>query len=295
MAKRRALHGRTVDELFEDLKEFENVSVPKRATPPAPPPPDKCKVEAGGDVENWEGRLTPSQCAKLPPGKLLGQGAFASAYEHATDPTKVVKFTADKEDAVTSARLQGKNLARAVRVFDVVKLKGQKATAPVMTRSSRIDFKRKNDQPVFGIMTERLDGLNAAQEAAANAFHRAYTRRESYDPNATSTRELARQADPRSFYIADYLDPFPIEEDCKRRAGKAGNACTRYIDEIYEAVDEVAHEVGVIPLDLHSGNWGVKPDGKMAILDMGVSAGKEKSPRIKLLAGVKKARARRKK
>ena len=289
--RQQGLRGRTMDELdelAEELKEFENVPVPERliAPPPAPPPPNKCKVKAGSEVQGWDGRLSPSQCARLPPGKELGEGSFATAYEYGDSTDKVVKFTADKEDAITSSRLLGKDLERTVKVFDVVKLKHQKATAPVLKKKDRVDFVEKHNQPLFGIVTERLSDLDEAQQKAANAFHRIYTRRESYDPTAVSPREMARESDPERFRIGDYVDAYEVEQQCERVTSIPNkSACATHVGEIFDAVDELARNVGVIPLDLHSGNWGVKPNGKMAILDLGVSAGKGKPPRIKLLAG----------
>lgn len=298
MPKRRSrtLKGEMTDLAYE-LKEFENVSVkPTRSvlvTPPDGPEAKKCRVEAGEDVSGWDGRLSTSQCARLPPGYEIGKGAFATAYSHATDPSKIIKFTADKEDAVTSAKLLGKNLAQSVRIFDVMKLKHQKATAPVLKKGGKMQFEDKHNQPIFGIVAEKLAEPSNAQKDAAQAFHRVYTRRQGDKPGSYSTREIARMADPETFYIADYVDPYLVEQECAK--GSYGSdpeavkkACAVNVGEIFDAVDELAHEAGVIPADLHSGNWGVKPDGKLAILDLGISAGKQKPPRIKLLAGVRK-------
>lgn len=268
--------------------------------PPESMKPKKCVVEAGDDVYDWDGRLTPSQCERLPVGDILGQGSFAAAYDHATDPTKVVKFTADKEDATTSARLIGKNLAQSVRIFDVVKLKGQKATAPVLKKGGKVEFVDKKDQPIYGIIAEKLREPASSQKDAAQAFQFLYRKKHGVGPTAYSMREIARMADPETFRIADYIDPHMVEKECLKYSGDETDPenkkfCQINVAQVFDAIDEIAQEIGVIPADLHSGNWGVKPDGKLAILDLGISAAKKKPPRIKLLAGVKKSRARRKK
>lgn len=282
--------GRTTSSMLYELKDLDTSSLQE---PSLTRLAKQCKVAAGYEVEQWEGQLTPSQCKALKPSRFLGQGAFASAYEQAGDSERVVKFTADKLDAETSAELVGRDLQHAVKVFEVVKLKGQTASALVMKKTGKFEFDRKPRQPVFGIVTERLGKLSKVQSAAASAYNDVSQQR---GADGLSRRERARKADPTTFRAEEFVKPEVVEMECVRythdRSNKA--ACKVAVAEVFEAVNELARKTGVIPVDLHSGNWGIKPkSGKLAILDLGVSAGSAKPPKIRLLAGAVGKRKKR--
>lgn len=244
----------------------------------APPPLEKCQVQAGFHVGRWDGRLTPSQCKRFSPGKKLGRGTFATAYTDAKDPNRVVKFTADMEDAISSAIVANEKPMHAVQIYDVVELKGQKASAPVRDRSSskHSNFSRKNDQPVFAISSQRLDPLSDDQQAAVIAFGLKFAEGD------VSPLDIASRTDPKKFRFDDLLDRKEIRKECVVRGGSP-DGCHEYVSEIAHAMDEMAF-IGIVPLDLHLGNWG-SYNGHLQILDFGVSAGLKAPPRIPKLAG----------
>lgn len=253
-----------------------------------------CKIEVGYEGAGWEGQLSPSQCRAFPAGDFLGQGSFAIAYEHATDPTKVVKFTIDPLDAKTSKRLVGKDIEGVVRVFDVQKLTGQ-AVPEADVRDERVfdpadpaAYRRERNVPIYGIVTERVkQKLTDPQYFAVNAFWNQYSDR----------RKYAENTDPKDFRLKDIgVNASAATRECVvalPKATKDGKArCKDSVKEVFSAVENMAHKGGVIPIDLHEGNWGVGRDNRLVILDLGVSSAKTMAPEITELAG---RRERRKK
>jgi len=244
-----------------------------------------CSVFAGRRVE-WDGRLTPTQCEAFPvigtewpdhPNRIEGfdQGSRASAYQHAENPSKVVKFTADKDDAEVSALVAKNPLKGTVRIFDVAELKGQKAISPVAVVDSdnEIQFDTLPNQPVYAIIAERVNPTERQQTAATKAFW------DKYRP----AREEVRHTPPSQFRVSNYVEFNDAVSMCFQ-SGESKENCELNMKDIFAAVDEQAREIGVIPLDLHSRNWGIR-NGHLVILDLGISAGKEKSQKIRQLAG----------
>jgi len=257
-----------------------------------------CTVMAGAGVA-WDGKLTPTQCKKFPPygeqrGKDpdfidgIGTGSFATAYVKATNPDEIVKFTADRQDAIASAIVAKEKPIGTVTIYDVVELKGQRARAPVLIKDDgKPKFDYLDDQPIFAIAAERVGPLDHSQKAAVMSFWDEY-KGEPRDPNAP--RNVARRINPRDLRIKDLIDAKKIKEKCVVRGGDV-DECDEAVNDITSSVDELA-SIGIIPLDLHSQNWGSKTHRSgaksLVILDLGVSAGQEEPPEIRQLAGVGK-------
>ena len=51
-----------------------------------------------------------------------------------------------------------------------------------------------------------------------------------------------------------------------------------------DAIDEIGRASGTFPMDVHSGNWGTRADGSLALFDFGAAMGKGKPQRIRQLA-----------
>ena len=250
-----------------------------------------CRVSAGGSVAFETGNtrqtmpLSYQQCERFPAGNWLGQGSFASAYEHADDPTKVVKFTGDAREASVARRFLGKKLKGSVTIFDIAKLRGHTATVAVPTKDFS-DFKDKTKQPVFALITERVS--TRLSRPNANAVSAMWA-------SMGKQRKDIAKVDPLQFQLADWVDFDDAVKKCAWNMGGASDAvslCRPAMNDVFNAVNEQARN-GVIPLDLHNGNWGQRPDGSPVILDFGVSSAPGKTPRIDL-AKAPKNRFRRK-
>jgi hypothetical protein len=166
-------------------------------------------------------------------------------------------------------------------IFDVAKLKGKKATVPIPKKDIS-SFAEKKGQPVFGLVTEKVS--TRLSRANANAIMEMWKQ-------YRDKRAGISQMDPAQFRIADWIDQYWVEKECTMSVGDR-TACEVAAQKVFDAVDEQA-ENGVIPLDLHTGNWGQRADGSPVILDFGVSSAPGKGPKI-ALAKVPKNRFRRK-
>lgn len=195
---------------------------------------DPCdNVKAGSIVTSWRGALTDAQCSRFPPGKRLGQGSFATAYVKADEPDKVVKFTADPEDAKASRKLIGKKLRGAVEIYDVAELRGQAVDIPMFKKYDRI----------YGITTQRVEPLPRKML-----------------PAASGTLSL-----PVSFDVA-----LQRCRDMSRKLNQPDSECDVTLPKMKAAIDELRAE-GIDAEDTHGGNWGLR-NGEPVLLDLGVSA-----------------------
>jgi len=258
----------------------------------------KCKVEAGSSVAKWKGDLTQTQCDEFPAGPFLGQGSFASAYVNDNDDKRVVKFTADALDAEASARLVGKNVKGAVKVFKVKRLAGQKGESPVRNPQTGA-FRIEDDVAIYGIETERVDtNLSPFQRAAVRGFFGGGT-----EAGYRTRRENAYGMNPKKFALEDVgMEEWETVEACeyllpaaqKKNKQVARANCEDKVKQIYDAVENIAAKGGIIPLDLHEGNWGENEDGRLVILDLGVSEGDKNTPTIEDLAGMRGRKGQKK-
>jgi hypothetical protein len=227
--------------------------------------------------------LSPTQCAVFPTGGILGVGASATAYEHADDPRKVVKFTFDANDAKAAAILKGKTLKGAAKVYEVAKLDGVIAMR---------DGKR---QPVYAIVTEKLKTLDRGPTVTKLAVRAFNTELGVLDMDNDLNQYGLLQPGPGFKFHDTFIDE--AVQACDMELFKAGyfddaTTCGTVIPELAEAVEEVGKRGGIFTSDLHSGNWGTRKDGTLAILDFGESRASRDSERpVESLA---KAPARRK-
>ena len=195
---------------------------------------DPCdNVKAGSIVTDWRGALTDEQCSRFPPGKRLGQGSFATAYIKADEPDKVVKFTADPEDAKASRKLIGKKLRGTVEIYDVAELRGQSITIPGFSKYDRI----------YGITTQRVDPLPKKMVASASGTLSLWV---TFDAALHKCRDLSR------------------------KMNQPESECDVTLPKMKAAIDELRAE-GIKAEDTHGGNWGLR-NGEPVILDLGVSA-----------------------
>jgi hypothetical protein len=238
-----------------------------------------CRVQAGAGVR-WAGELTPTQCARFQSGRELGQGEFATAYEDARDPTRVVKFTGDALEAAVAARFLGKNLKGSVNVFDIAKLRGQSAVVAVPDKYF-VDFDERQRQPIFALITERVGELSKVNENAIRQV----------------SSQLRRQRDsligeaPSRFRVEDWVDLDLAIKQCQLDT-KDKDQCRVKVNQVADAIDEQARN-GVIPLDLHTGNWGERPNGDPVILDFGMSSAPGPKVRIDLAKAPRPRRCRK--
>ena len=237
-------------------------------------------VEFENDLDTDKMKLSKEQCDRFPVGSWLGRGSFASAYEHATDSDKVVKFTGDAREAAVASRFLGKRLKGSVTIFDIAKLKGKKAIAPVFNKGFS-DTTYKPGQPVFALVTERVGKLSRVNAEAVADMNR----------RLRPHREDIAKVKPSQFRLADWVDAGDVAANCEFTTGNR-KACDVAAQAVFDAVDEQAAN-GVIPLDLHSGNWGERADGSPVILDFGVSSAPGPGPKIALAKAPKTRRMAR--
>ena len=233
-----------------------------------------CHISVGDNVLDLDGNqqefdLTPSQCAALKPKDHIGQGSYASAYTVEGDPTRVVKFTVDPADAKSSTALMHRQAKSAARIDKVVKLLGKKTYGPVPVAFYDADADDFVDavgpQPVYAIVAEKLKPLTSTwQKGALNYFN---------DRGVRGFRQELARMDPKTFKFPKAYRDRAIQHCTGAWLSQA--TCTEHIDNAIESLEDIAHTTGVIPLDVHSENWGLRDDGKAALLDLGVSAGAE--------------------
>lgn len=230
-----------------------------------------CRVTAGAEIKDeydipQEFDLSDSQCALLKPGAFIGQGAYASAYEVEGNPTRVVKFTADPLDAKASLRVQQSKPKGAVRVSRVATLRRQKTYGPDPIRvydPATNDFVEKpGPQPIFAIVAERLHPLEFQQKQKIEALKAEYH----------SHRDWLGRQNPATFKVPVNFRAGAMKT-CTTKLMYDPPECSIVIDEAIEAIEDVAHKTGIIPLDIHKGNWGLRANGDLALLDLGVSSG----------------------
>lgn len=221
-----------------------------------------CRVTAGSSV-TWDGELTEAQCGRFPPGKLVGKGSFAGAYEDREDAGRVVKFTSDANDAKAARVLLGKKLKGAVHVLDVAQLRGQTAETPVRQKDGV--FVNKVDQPVYAITTERVRALPRGWSTATNVL---------MFELESAQAEIRRAIRDEGEHFS--LPTKVVTTAIDRCMQFGGEDCRSRVLELSRAVDELGQH-GVFTTDLHSGNWGMRGD-QPVILDFGVSQGDDNLP-----------------
>jgi hypothetical protein len=158
-----------------------------------------------------------------------------------------------------------------VQVFDVAQLRGVKGSLPTNPLKS---LALKKGQPLFAITTELVDETGGVIRPATRAVWDQY-RDVRDDPKARKAMK------PSTFRIRDYVDEARAVVDCTSDIGGEARGCRVFVPMVLDAIDEQAAH-GVIPLDLHAGNWGVRGDKQPVILDLGVSVDDGKAVKIDL-------------
>ena len=221
-----------------------------------------CSVTAGTDVV-WAGELTPAQCSRFPAGDFVGRGSFATAYAHVRSPKKVVKFTADENDARAANALRGKRLLGTVTVFDVARLKGQSAEGVVHGANLRSTGRRAG-RPVFAVVTERVDPVvssewRTAMDVLGRVVH--------------DNRERLSAAKGGAGFSIPFDVVGSAEDQC------AGSGCRDRVRELVSALNE-AGRAGIILTDVYAKNWGMRGE-RPVVLDFGISK-QERRKKIRL-------------
>jgi hypothetical protein len=188
--------------------------------------------------------------------KKIGCGFFACVYQ-SPDPNKVVKITRDSSDPASLMLVQGS------------------AAAPTLYRTFRL--KNPDRWPgetwsVYAMVTEKLRPIIKSGVAA--------TPRE---------QEAERRID-RMFGCLREYDPNSCCRERKLRVGgvKGVAACMRLVKAVREIGTELrTHGMSHLP-DVHSGNFGYDRQGRLKMLDFGVS-GREPG-KLRELAGARRRR-----
>jgi hypothetical protein len=230
--------------------------------------------------------LTDAQCTRFPPGEYLGSGFFASAYAKAGSKTKVVKFTGDAVEAKNARKLMGKRLKGTVRVFDVAQLRGVTGNLPVKPLES---LATTAGQPLFALTTELVKEVPHSG-SIVGAIQSVWDQYSELRDNPSERKKLK----PSTFRARDYVDTVRAIDECAGVHRGNPKECQVVVKQLLDAIDEQAAH-GVIPLDLHFKNWGLR--GKQpVILDLGVSVDDKKPVKIDLAKaprGGRMARRRR--
>lgn len=214
--------------------------------------------------------LSDTQCSVFPAGKKLGFGSFATVFEHADDPDKVVKFTSDENDALSAAAVRGKRLKGAVRIFDVAELPNVGTL-----------------RTIYGIVAERVQEVSAESDSAIiHAFD------DFLGEEAENRRVSGKRLRPgEGFDLGPDFTERAVESCAQTVRDKYRDACPVLTPKLANAVIEAGTVGGIFTTDLHAGNWGFRSDGSPVIIDFGLSRVDPKAERaVQQLAKAPKPR-----
>lgn len=213
--------------------------------------------------------ITPVQHARLfgpgrPKPRRIGCGIFGCAYP-TSDPTKVVKITADATDVGAMQRAQG--LPRVPTLYGVYRLTSPtwwgRTLRPTSSRGPR----------VFAMVVERLRPLSDATQKR-------------FDEAMGCIRKHARRG----------TDPADSARACcfvGRAWGLSQRdipSCRRLAADLTEAVKDFG-SVDLNIRDLHTGNIGIDKKGRWKVLDLGISG--EPPGEVATLHGRRRRKRRR--
>jgi len=203
------------------------------------------------DVPEMQVCLTESQYEHLQPGKKIGCGVFACAYERPDG--KVVKITQDPTDIATL--MEGQDQDRIVKLFEARRLAGENLYAAVV---ERLDHPGRN----FRQMINRMPMLYLADH---------------FDKMA-----MERKIGPE--YTIPYEKRIVFGRIACERYGNPGKRarCTELVTEVLN-LHTFYGKKGIRLIDLHAGNFGLDPKtGDWKVLDAGFS--KSGEPQIPVLS-----------
>lgn len=176
--------------------------------------------------------------------KALGCGVFACAYEHPSDPTKIVKITRDPSDVAGLERGQG---LQVPKLYASRKLRGKpKWTTP---RPAASGDEWPEHPTAYALTLERLQPLTGAEKARWDRRIHFMKLLQTTAPRITRIGELAQ--------LACKSDDNP--QECQLRV--------RELNKI--AADLLTR--GVEWKDIHAGNIGVDANGRWKAIDLGAS------------------------
>ncbi len=235
--------------------------------------------------------LSPDQCAAFPPGKFLGAGKYAGAYQRKGKPNQVVKFTFDPLDARAAAHIKAENSPDTLKVLDVRRLRNIETNIDVFNPSD-LAFEDK-DVSGYAIEVERVHPLDWKEQLfvdmAVQANYQGWAESNISSVHTGFMFNLPKKIrDKAASYCANIRD----------RKGKlptqaAQDSCVKTANDALDAITAVA-KVGILPLDVHGGNFGRRlSDKKMVVIDFGVSQPREAYESIKSLAGNRLKRRRK--
>ena len=228
-----------------------------------------CSVAVGNnasaEIKQPNGRLTEAQCSRFPAGKLLGQGHYGSVFEHAFDPTKVVKFTVDEADAQNSRTLIGKHSKGSVNIFDVAQLNNVEGGYCIEDECNRLDSIPKD---VFAIVAEKVNPLPEDFESGWRTIGSAVRNALSYDGN----RYWAKMVRDNDFELPKEVYEYAYENcyETKRKRVPKGlypTVCKGRINKLIKQYKELT-KLGVGSWDLDIRNWGMR-NGEPVLMDLG--------------------------
>lgn len=243
----------------------------------------KRRAARAGDTYNDDASyllLTPEQEVYFQPGRHIGCGSFACAYER-LDDTEIVKFTQDEDDVAALLRLQG--LPNVVTVYDAREL-------------------LRSDVPsgIYGVVAERLNDLGNEDTHLLVAFSYAWRDRLEKSckrgmPTAAGKRKASMAPAPKSDYRLSPAAWAEADDWCQAEApgwNVATSRCRSLARQVLR-VHEEAGRRGVCLSDVHGGNWGVRPNAPdaLVLLDAGVSAA-GRAEGVEPLAGARRRRRR---
>jgi hypothetical protein len=200
--------------------------------------------------------LSPTQCRVFAPGKKVGAGFFATVYENANDPDTVVKFTTDKEDAKAAAVLAATKPKSAVRIYDVAELVD--AAGPLNSRFITL----------YGIIAEKVRPLRKERpdlEGVADSFKRSVVTAEHRE-----MREKKGYLKPGKGFKLPPGFPQEAVERCINDIEDADKC--KFTNKLLGALTAVARKGGIFTSDVHSGNWGFRPNGELVLIDFGLGS-----------------------
>lgn len=211
---------------------------------------------------SWKICVTPNQHKTLfgpgiplrPSPKRLGGGVFAGVYGR--DADTVVKITRDKSD------VDGLNLVQETdfvpKVFATYRL-----TSPARWSSEKyasLYTKPRAPRPeVYAMVVERLTPLQGKDKREINAISACIqdkTRRGGYDDLAVDCCQKAKKVRSRA---------------ATSKLGNSPASCSTDVQRLADMYSDFSN-YDIAWKDMHGGNFGRDRNGKLKVLDLGVSA-----------------------
>jgi len=227
------------------------------------------KVPLHPDSGHYEVCLSASQWAKLfpdgQPGRKLGCGMFACAWERKPGSQEVVKITRDSDDVAGLLTLRGHPRVAAVREAYRLERSGKSLEPGSEGRSV----------PVYAIVTERLGSLPLDVGEMLDLIPTDKLQR---DYHEAERRHRVKQFRASPEVRSD------IDRVCVRQGQEWAETCSTFLHEVVDTQEDLARR-GIVFLDTHAGNIGRDREGRWKILDLGNSLVPMRPPRITSLRG----------